>query len=78
MTSIDEMTEDEAKNYMDTELKALRSILGDALLPISGRLLSLNGSKKDDTEFRPWLAAIPVEEISKIAKKWMEGRSAAH
>jgi hypothetical protein len=78
MTSIDEMTEAEAKNYMDTELKALRSVLGDALIPIFWKALITQWGQEGQHGISPPARSYSVQEISKITKKWMEARSAAH
>ena len=72
MTSIDEMSETEAGEYIRAEITALRSILGE-LVPAFWQTLTEQWKR----EGRPGISP-PLDELSKMATEGLLARNTFH
>jgi len=64
MTSIDDMSETEAREYIRAEITALRPILG-GLIPRSGTPFLMSGNEEGALEYLPSLAVTPSTNSQK-------------
>ena len=77
MTSIDEMSETEAGEYIRAEITALRPILGE-LVPAFWQTLTEQWKREGRPGISPLTRRCPLDELSKIATEWPLARNTFH
>ena len=77
MTSIDEMSETEAGEYIRAEITALRSILGE-LVPAFWQTLTEQWKREGRPGISPLTRRYPLDELSKMATEWLRVRNRLH
>lgn len=76
MTSIDAMSETEAREYIHAEITALRPILGE-FIPAFWQTLTVTDQWKRDGRpgISPLTRRYPLDELSKMATEWLQTRN---
>jgi hypothetical protein len=77
MTSIDEMSETDAREYIRAEMTALRPILGE-LIPAFWQTLTNEWKREGRHGIPPLTRCYPLDELSKMATEWLQVRYTLH
>jgi hypothetical protein len=77
MTSIDAMSETEAREYIHAETTALRPILGE-LIPVFWQTLTDQWKRDGRPGISPLTRRYPLDELSKMAIEWLQTRNTLH
>jgi hypothetical protein len=77
MTSIDEMSETEAREYIRAEIAALRPILGE-LVPAFWQTLTDHWKREGRPGISPLARRYSLNELSKMASEWLLTRNTLH
>ena len=77
MTSIDAMSETEARKYIRAEITALRPILGE-LIPAFWQTLTDQWKREGGHGIPPLTRCYPLDELSKMAAEWLRTRNTLH
>jgi hypothetical protein len=77
MTSLNEMSETEALDYMRTELQILNSILGELVTDFWKTLID-QWKKEGRHGISPVDRRYPLDELSKMATEWLLARNTLH
>jgi len=77
MTSIDDMTETEAREYIRAEITALRPILGE-LIPAFWHTLTDEWKREGRPGISPLTRRYPLDDLSKMAAEWLLTRNTLH
>ena len=77
MTSIDEMSETEAGEYIRAEITALRPILGE-LVPAFWQTLTEQWKREGRPGISPLTRRYPLDELSKMATEGLLARNTFH
>ena len=77
MTSLNEMSETEALDYLRAELQILNSILG-GLVPDFWKTLIDQWKKEGRHGISPVDRRYPLDELSKMATEWLLARNTLH
>ena len=74
MTSINEMSESEALEYIRAELQVLQPILGE-LVSVFWRALVAQWEREGCHGISPVDRQYALDELSKMATEWLQGRN---
>ena len=77
MTSINEMSESEALEYIRAELQVLQPILGE-LISVFWRALVEQWEREGRPGISPVDRQYPLDELSKMATEWLQTRNTLH
>jgi hypothetical protein len=77
MTSINEMSESEALEYIRAELQILQPILGE-LISVFWRALVDQWEREGRPGISPVDRQYPLDELSKMATEWLQTRNTLH
>lgn len=77
MTSIDAMSETEAREYIRAEIIALRPILGE-LIPAFWQTLTDQWKRDGRPGISPLTRRYHLDELSKMATEWLQTRNTLH
>jgi len=77
MTSIDEMSESEAREYIRAEIIALHPILGE-LIPAFWQTLTDQWKREGRPGISPLTRRYHLDELSKMATEWLQTRNTLH
>jgi hypothetical protein len=77
MTSTDEMSETEAREYIRAEITVLGPILGE-LIPAFWQTLTDEWKQEGSPGVSPLTRRYPLDELSMMATEWLRARITLH